>query len=79
MRELINTKKCYSRFIINSLDDNSQIKCGKCVNCTSKELISSGLSIEEKQKAAEHINRKNINNCTKKTMGNNKLNQNDKN
>lgn len=60
MRELINTKKCYSRFIINSLGDNSQIKCGKCVNCTGKELISSELSIEEKQEAAEHINRKTL-------------------
>lgn len=60
MRKLIKNDICYSKFIINSLDDMTDIKCGKCSNCLGKEIISSKLTIDEKQKAAEYINSKTL-------------------
>lgn len=34
MQEMIGTKKCYNRFIVNALNDNTQEDCGICENCT---------------------------------------------
>ena len=56
MYDLIKTKDCYSKFIANALDDFSAPNCNKCSNCLEQELMSSGLSLEEKEKALEYLN-----------------------
>ena len=33
MEELLNTDMCYSRFVVNALDDPTTAKCGICANC----------------------------------------------
>lgn len=37
MNELVDTDECYSRFIVNCLDDNTTEKCGICSNCLGYE------------------------------------------
>lgn len=56
MNALIKTKECYSKFIINCLDDHSDIRCGKCSNCLQRDLIPRDLTVEEKEFAARYIN-----------------------
>ncbi len=33
MNELIHTNECYSKFIVNCLDDDEENDCGRCSNC----------------------------------------------
>ena len=40
MRELICTDICYSRFIVNALDDDTNANCGKCSNCLGFDEFS---------------------------------------
>ncbi len=56
MRELTETKGCLSRFAVNCLDDHTACDCGKCANCTGKDIFP-GLTISEfsRKKAAEFI------------------------
>ena len=56
MHELIQTHRCLSRFAVNYLDDHDAPDCGKCFNCTGRDIFP-GLSISEqsKQLAAEFI------------------------
>lgn len=44
MIELTKTKECYSKFIVNSLDDYTANNCGKCSNCLKKDIIPISLS-----------------------------------
>lgn len=39
MKALLTTRECYSRFIVNCLDDYSAKNCGHCANCMGKEVI----------------------------------------
>lgn len=56
MSELINTKKCYSKFIVNCLDDKNAIECGICSNCIGEEIFSSFVEDEYITKALSYIN-----------------------
>ena len=53
MNELIHTHECYSRFIVNCLDDDEENDCGRCANCFGHDvypdltLTSSSLIIAE--------------------------------
>ena len=40
MRELIGTDVCYSRFVVNALDDDTDENCGKCSNCLGFDEFS---------------------------------------
>lgn len=53
MQELIHTHACLSHFAVNCLDDKTAPNCGKCANCTGKDVFP-GLSISEsaRQKAS---------------------------
>ena len=56
MRQLIETKGCLSRFAVNCLDDHTAGDCGKCANCTGRDIFP-GLTISEdsSQKAMDFI------------------------
>jgi ATP-dependent DNA helicase RecQ len=58
MKELTNTKKCYSKFIVRLLDDPSAKDCGHCANCLSSPLFSENVSFETVNKASSYINNK---------------------
>lgn len=55
MTELINTEKCYSKFIVNCLDDITAPDCNICSNCIGSEIISSLVEIEYTEKALVYI------------------------
>ncbi|MGN0526986.1 MAG: ATP-dependent DNA helicase RecG, partial [Acutalibacteraceae bacterium] len=57
MKELTTTQTCYSKFIVNCLDDNSATNCGKCSNCLGYEIISSDISQEYYDIAIKYIER----------------------
>lgn len=56
MQELTRTKSCYSKFIVNCLDDFSAKPCGHCSNCLGYDIIPKDVSFAFKQLAAEYIN-----------------------
>lgn len=56
LTDFINTKQCYSKYIINCLDDNDKEDCGKCSNCAGHDIIPVDLSLEEINEAAKYIN-----------------------
>jgi ATP-dependent DNA helicase RecQ len=58
MHELFETKECYNKFIINCLDDHSDIKCGKCSNCLGHDLIDKTVTAQEKEAVETYINTK---------------------
>lgn len=39
MMELLDTNMCYSRFIVNALDDKTEQNCGICANCLKQDLL----------------------------------------
>lgn len=57
MKELTTTQTCYSKFIVNCLDDNSATNCGKCSNCLGHEIISGDISPGYYDKALKYIER----------------------
>ena len=56
MKELVHTSGCYSRFIVNALDDATATDCGHCANCLGAELFPSSVSFPYRQIASEFIN-----------------------
>lgn len=56
MQELSNTSQCYSKFIVNCLDDYTAKPCLHCANCLGHEIIPSEVPFEIKQIASEYIN-----------------------
>ena len=38
MHQLIHTRECLSRFAVNALDDHTAGDCGKCFNCTGRDI-----------------------------------------
>ena len=54
MHELIHTDDCLSRFAVNALDDHTAKNCGKCYNCTGKDIFPN-LSISLKSQDAALI------------------------
>lgn len=58
LKELSVTNQCYSKFIVNCLDDYSAKPCGHCANCLGDEILSSEVDFRIKQLAADYINGK---------------------
>ncbi|MHB1155104.1 MAG: RecQ family ATP-dependent DNA helicase [Eubacteriales bacterium] len=56
MAELIHTDQCYSKFIVNCLDDDTAGECGICSNCRKRELIASSVDMSYLEKALGYIN-----------------------
>ncbi len=57
MRALATHKGCYSKYIVNCLDDHSALDCGKCGHCNPKSQFSDTVSLEFKEKASSYINK----------------------
>lgn len=55
MIDLTQTKECLSKFTVNSLNDDSAIECGNCVNCLGREFFTSELSGMYYDTAKEYI------------------------
>ena len=56
MKQLIQTKECYSRFIARALDDHSASDCGHCSNCIGSPFFPETVSFENREKASAYIN-----------------------
>lgn len=39
MNQLMTTRRCLSRFAVNCLDDWTARDCGKCANCTGRDIL----------------------------------------
>lgn len=57
MKRLVETRECYSRYIVSCLDDKSAQNCGHCANCIGKELLPSAVSDEYIHMAEEYVNK----------------------
>jgi ATP-dependent DNA helicase RecQ len=57
MVELANTKECYSKFVVNKLDDPETKNCGICANCLGYEEFASKPSNTYIEKALDYIER----------------------
>ena len=56
MHELIHTGKCLSRFAVNALDDYTAGNCGKCRNCTGKDIFPNlSVSLKSQETASAFI------------------------
>ncbi|MCL2320604.1 MAG: ATP-dependent DNA helicase RecG, partial [Oscillospiraceae bacterium] len=55
MTALINTKECYSKFIVNCLDDYTAEACNSCSNCLGHDIISSNIGESSLEKALNYI------------------------
>ncbi len=55
MQELLTTDKCYARFVVNCLDDNTAGDCGLCANCLGYEEFPSQVSAENIEKAEKYL------------------------
>lgn len=54
---LATLKECYSKYIVNSLDDYTATECGNCSNCLGKEILPEKVSLNAKAIASEYIDR----------------------
>lgn len=57
MRALASHQGCYSKYIVNCLDDHSAKDCGKCGYCNPEFEISDTVSLEFTEKASVYINK----------------------
>jgi len=55
MTELLETDMCYSRFVVNALDDKTERNCGLCANCLGREEYPSKVTEEAVQKAVKFL------------------------
>ncbi|MCL2064101.1 MAG: RecQ family ATP-dependent DNA helicase [Candidatus Cloacimonetes bacterium] len=55
MDEMSQTKECYSKFIVNCLDDFTATSCGKCKNCLGYEEFASVIAPEYLDKAQNYF------------------------
>lgn len=44
MKAFTRTKQCYSKYVVNCLDDKTAKECGNCANCLGRELLPSKVS-----------------------------------
>ena len=57
MHQLIHTTGCLSRFAVNALDDHTAENCGKCFNCTGRDIYPGlTVSMESRDIASAYIN-----------------------
>lgn len=55
MIELLNSKQCYNRYVVNALDDMTEKNCGLCTQCLGYEEFPSAVSEISIEKAAEYL------------------------
>lgn len=60
MANLIHTKQCYSKLVVNSLDDFTAVDCGKCSNCVDIEEFCDTLTLQERTNAVSYLKGLNI-------------------
>ena len=60
MKALTSYEGCYSKYIVNCLDDFTATECGKCSNCMGRDIIEVKSSEESIKKAIEYINGRTI-------------------
>ena len=60
MKALVHTQECYSRYIVNALDDKSARNCGHCTNCLGRELYPTDISSQAIYAAQSYIDRQTI-------------------
>lgn len=56
MKSLAKTKACYSRFVVECLDDHSARDCGHCANCLGRNILPSTPSADAVRIAEEYVN-----------------------
>lgn len=57
LKELIRTNQCYSKFVVNSLDDYTADACGKCKNCCPENSFPETVSDASREIAAQYMER----------------------
>ncbi|MHB8097259.1 MAG: RecQ family ATP-dependent DNA helicase [Erysipelotrichaceae bacterium] len=57
MKGYIETEKCLSRYIVNLLDDGTDVNCGKCYNCMAGSILPTVVvpSLDEISVVAEYL------------------------
>ena len=55
--KLASLKGCYSKYIVNCLDDYTAAECGNCSNCLGREILPEKVSLNAKSIASEYIDR----------------------
>ncbi len=40
MQDFIDTSECYSKYVVNALDDYTASECGKCANCLGSDILN---------------------------------------
>jgi ATP-dependent DNA helicase RecQ len=58
IKDFINTDACYSKYIVNCLDDMTAAECGTCSNCTGHPILDTIVSPsrENEEKSLEYLN-----------------------
>ena len=57
MHQLLHTSECLSLFAVRALDDHSAARCGKCFNCTGRDIFPNlTLSAQARSAASAYIN-----------------------
>lgn len=54
MQGLLNTKECYSKFVVNCLDDLSAKECGKCSNCLGENVFDNNINLDDIDEALQY-------------------------
>lgn len=57
MQQLLTHKGCYSKYIVECIDDHTATECGRCAICRGCEILPSEVSLESKEIASSYINR----------------------
>lgn len=56
MKKLATTTTCYSKFVVECLDDHSAYECGHCSNCLGQDILPSSPLMESVHIAETYIN-----------------------
>ena len=56
MKKLSTTTTCYSKFVVECLDDHSAYECGHCANCLGRDILPSKPSTASIHIAEAYIN-----------------------
>ena len=56
MKRLATTTTCYSKFVVECLDDHSAYECGHCSNCLGQDILPSSPLMESVHIAETYIN-----------------------
>jgi len=56
MKAFVHTSTCYSRFLVEALDDPHARDCGRCANCLHRKLLPEQVSFDSAEQASTYIN-----------------------